>query len=919
MDGALASLRAREAQLLGRRAQLLGLLRADRERFATGSRSSGGLVEAEAEGRPGAGADEQPMVAGVRGSAGGAAGSGADARASAGRPSQEVSRRTAQNLLLILGGLLLTVAAIVFIAVSWGHLGIAGRSAVLAAITGVTLAVPALLLRRGLTSTAETVGVLGLALTLLDGYAARRVGLLDSLSGTDYAAGAIGLTALVAAAYARIVRLTLPMPIAIVLIQVPLPLLAIDASRTWLTVALTATAALDAGVWIAAGRAAAARTRGLRVTAAVCLGTTGTIALMTGGYLTVIAETAGAALPHAGALVGLAAVGLIIALRVDDSTRVLPVVLAATALTLALSAPIRPLLRDGWQVLPYTAAALAVMALAVLLPSRLRTAGVASGGVLALVSVLPLAPEAAIVLLSPLSRLDEVWAGTAWLWGPIDSVRPATIAFALLALACAVLARWRRNPGALVFGTPAVMLVAVAYGLGYLPALAVFVALALLLTAVATSYQAATWAAGSAAAQAVAWSLAMESATYVTLGVLFAAWAILYRRPAALTGAVLSGGGLMWALLAGAGLPVLDSCAVGLAVAAALALAAGYVTPPAKHDDDRPSGRTEEVWSPRTFGHGLAVVLATLSVLPVIDAVASVLGSYVPAFTPWRGLPQLVEQRLLVAPALALSGAVLTLVTRPAAAAVAGSIVVAVVPVTVPMPYPLVLALLVAGTAAAAAVATRNRVGAGAALWLGSLAIGWALAFQWATLAVLPALALVAGASAVLGRARFAAMAIAGLLVAGEAVAVARAMAVEAVEAYTLPFALVLLALGWWRTRSRQISSWPVYGPGLALAFGPSLLAEAGSLRSLLLGIAALAVTLAGARGRLQAPAVLGGLTLAAVTLRELAPWIAELVGVVPRWVPIAVGGLLLLVVGATYEARKRDLIRLKDAVARLR
>jgi hypothetical protein len=469
-----------------------------------------------------------------------------------------------------------------------------------------------------------------------------------------------------------------------------------------------------------------------------------------------------------------------------------------------------------------------------------------------------------------------------------------------------------------MFGTPAVMLVPVAYGLGYEPALAVFVALALLLTAVATSYRTATWAAGSAAAQAVTWSLAMESATYVTLGVLFAAWAFLYRRPAALTGAVLSGGGLVWALLAGAGLPVLDSCAVGLAVAAALALAAGYVTAPAKHDDDGPSGQPE-IWPLRMFGQGLAVVLATLSVLPVIDAVATVLGSYVPAFSPWQGLPQLVEQRLLVAPALALSGAVLTLVTRPAAAVIAGSVVVAVVPVTVPMPYPLVLALLVAGTAAAAAVATRNRIGAGAALWLGSLAIGWALAFQWATLAVLPALALVAGASAVLGRARFAATAIAGLLVAGEAVAVARAMAVEAVEAYTLPFALVLLALGWWRTRSRQISSWPVYGPGLALAFGPSLLAEAGSLRSLLLGIAALAVTLAGVRDRLQAPAVLGGLTLAAVTLRELAPWIAELVGVVPRWMPIAFGGLLLLVVGATYEARKRDLIRLKDAVARLR
>ncbi|MFC6896159.1 SCO7613 C-terminal domain-containing membrane protein [Nonomuraea dietziae] len=158
---------------------------------------------------------------------------------------------------------------------------------------------------------------------------------------------------------------------------------------------------------------------------------------------------------------------------------------------------------------------------------------------------------------------------------------------------------------------------------------------------------------------------------------------------------------------------------------------------------------------------------------------------------------------------------------------------------------------------------------------------------------------------------------LAGALVAGEAVAVAASLEVRAVEAYTVPFALLMLLVGAWR--GRAASSWLAYGPGLALAFGPSLLQEATPLRAFALGAAALAVTLAGAWRRLQAPALIGGATVAIVTVRELTPWIADLMGAVPRWVPMALGGLLLLVVGATYEARKRDVRRLRDAVARLR
>lgn len=50
--------------------------------------------------------------------------------------------RSAQNVLLTLGGLLLTVAAVAFTLVSWGSMGIGGRAAVLALVTVAALAAP---------------------------------------------------------------------------------------------------------------------------------------------------------------------------------------------------------------------------------------------------------------------------------------------------------------------------------------------------------------------------------------------------------------------------------------------------------------------------------------------------------------------------------------------------------------------------------------------------------------------------------------------------------------------------------------------------------------------------------------------------------------------------------------------------------
>jgi hypothetical protein len=140
---------------------------------------------------------------------------------------------------------------------------------------------------------------------------------------------------------------------------------------------------------------------------------------------------------------------------------------------------------------------------------------------------------------------------------------------------------------------------------------------------------------------------------------------------------------------------------------------------------------------------------------------------------------------------------------------------------------------------------------------------------------------------------------------------------VALLEAYTIPAAAVLLLAGL-RARPGRLSSRAAYGPALAAALVPSLasvlVADGQLLRRLLLGVAALAIVLAGARARLRAPVEIGGMVLVVLALRELAAvW-----DLVPRWIPLAGGGLLLVVLAATVERRRRDLTRFRQALARL-
>ncbi|WP_419183846.1 SCO7613 C-terminal domain-containing membrane protein, partial [Streptomyces albidus (ex Kaewkla and Franco 2022)] len=152
------------------------------------------------------------------------------------------------------------------------------------------------------------------------------------------------------------------------------------------------------------------------------------------------------------------------------------------------------------------------------------------------------------------------------------------------------------------------------------------------------------------------------------------------------------------------------------------------------------------------------------------------------------------------------------------------------------------------------------------------------------------------------------------------------ASGISSPEAYTLPVSGALLLIGWLRRRRpgsgetaapTRVSSWWAYGGGLAFTFVPSLAMVWGDphwLRPLLLGAGALGATLAGARWRLQAPLLLGGATLVAVGVHELGPYVAQVAGLLPRWLTIALAGLLLVVAGATYERRLEEARRLKRA-----
>ncbi|WP_369197432.1 SCO7613 C-terminal domain-containing membrane protein [Streptomyces djakartensis] len=374
------------------------------------------------------------------------------------------------------------------------------------------------------------------------------------------------------------------------------------------------------------------------------------------------------------------------------------------------------------------------------------------------------------------------------------------------------------------------------------------------------------------------------------------AWAVRAEqwRPRARTGAL----GLLWAtalmLPAILGVPYLAGLAV-LAVVAATALYLARTT--------RPEARVTAlilalVTSVDLTLLSLAARNVTLVVLSLSTALLA-LASRQARLTPFT------------APAALVHGAALASATGAAAdwPPARTALLVLVVPA--------VAALLAARMGTSRATVPVEGTGAAAAL----LAVGLAVTDPPLLALVLAACAVVAAGTALRPDRRPVGYAATALFVLAAWVRLA-AWQVDTPEAYTLPVTVPALLVGVLRRRRDPLaSSWTAYGPGLAVTSLPSLAAawtDPHWTRPLLLGTAALVVTLLGARHHLQAPLVLGGTVLALVTLHELAPYVVQVTGALPRWAPPALAGLLLLALGATYEQRLRDVRRVRAVLGRM-
>ena len=138
------------------------------------------------------------------------------------------------------------------------------------------------------------------------------------------------------------------------------------------------------------------------------------------------------------------------------------------------------------------------------------------------------------------------------------------------------------------------------------------------------------------------------------------------------------------------------------------------------------------------------------------------------------------------------------------------------------------------------------------------------------------------------------------------------------IEAYTVPGALVLLALGAEAMRrSPQRGSWTALSPALVVALVPSsvVAVDDGGARMLVLIAVGALLVIVGAVLRLGAPVVAGACCVVALSFVELAP----LIGSLPRYLTFGTAGAVLLVTGATFERRRAELRSLHRQLRSLR
>ncbi|RKN10264.1 hypothetical protein D7319_10795 [Streptomyces radicis] len=576
---------------------------------------------------------------------------------------------TARDTLLILGGGLLTLAALTFMLLSWRGIGLGGRTLVLLTLTAAALAAPVTLLRRGLNATAEVVATLGLVLLLLDAFGLHRTAFPEA-DGLGYAAACAAAIAALWAWYGRLLpepglRLVLPTAVVVAQLALPLAALALNGGPGDVAWALLATAWADVALAVARRGPSA----GARATAWVGALVTGGLALLLAEALPLGGMAAGSPAPSVSGALLLAAVAppLLWAAHRRPGERAL---LAAGA-GLALLGAAGGLGR--WAVPAYLLPSVGLLAVAWWLERRgLGGRGRASMGAglglaaafaqgAALLWALPAVAEAAW---GPFAWAGAAWDGVpggpardalgpelAWSGGAVTPLALGVLAALAVAVRRlgenAVLRLWAARvalPLAAATGATALL----AAGVGYAPTLAALVAAA---AGLLMARHAVAGATGLAlAATATGWALAEQAATFAVLGALAAALVVARGRAVNAThrrvaeaAAVLCLAGLARAVPAAFEVPSEWAAFAVLGVAVA-AVAAGVGTARARSTTLEGAGYAVAGWALVLASGGAATASLALGVCGTVATAV--------ALRPERRIPAGVAATALLSAAL---------------------------------------------------------------------------------------------------------------------------------------------------------------------------------------------------------------------------------------------------------------------------
>lgn len=848
------------------------------------------------------------------------------------RPRVEWSRRRVQNLLLSLGVLLLTIAALIFIAVNWGTLGAGGRAAVMAVVTLSAAAVATAAARRALPATAESVAALTVALLVIDGVGLRLTGFAGGISPATYAGAASAVIAILAGAWALRVSLRTPRIAAVLAAELVVPL------ATGTSVVHPVGVAVVYGLQVVALLAVrfhAADSKTLRVTTYIWWAFALTAAL-------------GATYGHADQRSGWGAVELVafVAIAVwaaRQEAAELHLALA-TATGIATLCAVAPHLGASWRAPAVEAAALLGAAAVLAIPTRVARASaavVAATGLAALLTAIKPIAEALTAPAAVTSR--EIWHGT---WPQIRSLHATDAGrtgqpwsgdahlalLALTALATAVVlvpktravARQAAVPtiAALVVANLVLVPLEASWTLPVAVGWELILGAALLIAAVMKNPANARVVAIVGACflvHASLWSLRSPVLTVTAVAVSLVAFAVATfaarervgdRRVLATATAALAP--VEAALIATYQGTALEQVGIVLAAVVPVVMTSTYILRDRLDNVLTTALQVVALITAATaigFSANEPAALATTTALLIVATVpAIVLGGepFAPAIIQVLVCLEADTVHRWIAPDADLSSRAFVLALAAAAVSVAA---------TAQLTGPSIYALALIGT-----IAGRRLDPLWSALLVGGVAA-----------ALIAALGAVGNRSEGTGGSskRDPRLAIhlpaaisSLLLLAGSWVRLAESH-IHAVEPYTVPAAVILLVAGHVRRRAdRDATSWPCYGPGLVLGLAPTLiqaLADPGLVRPVLVGVAALAVLLAGVRERLQAPLAVGAAVLAIDVVAQLSPALAAAYDAVPRWTLIAIAGALLLTLGVTYERRIRDLRELGRKFGELR